>query len=153
MLVNMQLLPLKTFLVSSGLRSILFLALCSGDLEVPNHPPAQPLAGGGAQSPAPQAALPARGQKCLWLHWAGSLSFRLGCSHMGILVSLLLGACEVGSLQGSCFPELSGGFEEPLLMDMGSWWLILQLGRIRGMCLGWKVVRICGCPTLEGMSS
>lgn len=47
MLINMQLLPLKTFLVSSGLRTTLFLALCSGDLEVPNHPPAQPLAGGG----------------------------------------------------------------------------------------------------------
>lgn len=43
----MQLLPLKTFLVSSGLRSSSFLALCSGDVGVPNDPSAQPLAGGG----------------------------------------------------------------------------------------------------------
>lgn len=47
MLINMQLLPLKTFLVSSGLRSTLFLALCSGGMGVPNHLSAQPLAGRG----------------------------------------------------------------------------------------------------------
>lgn len=71
---------------------------------------------------------------------------------MGILVCLLLGAYEVGSLQGSCFPQLSGGFEEPLLMDMGSWWLGLQLGRIRGdrHVLGVKGGEVCDCPTLEG---
>lgn len=60
---------------------------------------------------------------------------------MGILVYMLLGACEVGSLQGSCFPQFFGGFEEPLLMDVESWWLSLQLGRIRG---DWHVLGVKG---------
>lgn len=31
---------------------------------------------------------------------------------MGVLVCVMLGAHEVGSLQGSCFPQLSGSFED-----------------------------------------
>lgn len=74
---------------------------------------------------------------------------------MGILVCLLLEAHEVGSLQGSCSPQHSGGFEEPLLVDMGSWWLSLHPGRIRGdwHVLGVKGGEVCDCPVLEGMSS
>ena len=54
MLINMQLLPLKTFLALYGLRSALFLAACGGEAGVLSHPAlrscAEPAAAPGARS-------------------------------------------------------------------------------------------------------
>lgn len=155
MLINMQLLPLETFLVSSGLRSTLFLALCSGDEGVPNHPPAQPLVAGGKSGSISTLCPPTTGSEVPGAALGRVTFFQAGVfRYRSFSLPVVRGSwswVSAGKLFSTALWRLWGAPAD------GHGVLVAQSAagqdQRRLACAGVKGGEACDCPVLEGMSS
>lgn len=79
---------------------------------MPNHPPAQPLAGRGNSESGSTRSPPTLELEVPVAALGRVTFFQAGVFMCGCFSLLDFRAHEVGSLQGSCFPQLSGSFED-----------------------------------------